>query len=331
MNVYWCGGEDIDFASFTGGWGGGTRPAWSRIGANVASGTSLLTTPNFGALTPVWAHAQCQIQDGRTTANQFLLFLYATGGTNAGVGVVGTGTSGQVAIVKRNNAGALTILNTSAASVVGSGTTLSVDFFVNYSTTGQATLWIGGVLIADTGAGVDVTSNSLTSVTSFQMGSAGPNNCYYTEVIIADSDTRAAGLWLLNNTTAGNAQTWTGTATNVNKTTINDATFISAASAGLIEEFKTGGIALPAGTYSVAAVKMSSRAQGGSAGGPTKVEYVTRVGSTDYVGGTWTPPVGGFGNDTQNYMQALNPGTGVAWTTADLTAATFNYGVESVT
>ena len=58
---------------------------------------------------------------------------------------------------------------------------------------------------------------------------------------------------------------------------------------------------------------------------------MTRVGSTDYVGGSWAPPVGSFGNDMQNYMETMNPGTGVAWTTADLTATTFNYGVESVT
>jgi hypothetical protein len=134
----------------------------------------------------------------------------------------------------------------------------------------------------------------------------------------------------MNSNTAGNAQTFTGTATNVNKSVINDATYISAASSGLISEYKTGGIALPSGSFTVPTVKMSSRALVGTSG-PAHLEYVTRVAGTDYTGGSWAPVVGSFTNDTANYMQATNPATSAAWGTSDLTASTFNYGVESVT
>ena len=190
-------------------------------------------------------------------------------------------------------------------------------------------MYINGALAADTGAGVNVTTDSATSLSYIYFSAPSTNFSQISQVIIADSDTRAASLWLMNSSTAGNAQTFSGTASNVNKAFINDSTVISAASAGLINEYRTGGIALPAGTFTVAAVRMVSRAQIGS-GGPQHVEYVTRVGSTDYVGGSWSPPTGAFGNDTQNYMQATNPATGIAWTTSDLTATTFNYGVESV-
>ena len=188
-------------------------------------------------------------------------------------------------------------------------------------------------MIADTGPGVNVTTDGATTLNQLALNDiqTASQQMNFSELIVADSDTRVANLWLLNSSTAGNAQTWAGTPANVNKSTIADGTFITAASAGLIEEFKTGGLALPAGTFGVVTVKMIARGLIGT-NGPQHIEYVTRVGSTDYVGGSWSPAgPGTFYNDTQNYMVPINPATGVAWTTADLTAATFNYGIESVT
>ena len=240
-----------------------------------------------------------------------------------------TGTAGTWAVYKRNAAGTYTQLGSNFTTGLSSAVT-AFDIHVVYGTSGSVTIYLAGAQVFSFSG--DTTTDSATTLSSVELAgiATGSNNVIWSEVFVADSDTRGSGLWLMNSSTAGNAQTWSGTPSNVNEQVTADTTYIAAASAGLIEEFKTGGIALPTGSWGVAAVKMIARALVGTSG-PQHVEYVTRVGSTDYVGGSWAPPVGSFATDTQNYMQALNPGTGVAWTTGDLTATTFNYGVESVT
>jgi hypothetical protein len=344
MNVYWFGSEDIDVlisganatstnsavdtnfqrsAVGTNGIGAATYPLVSYVG----------NPQSFGNLSSFWYHATVLISGPNTSAN-CIGFGFTD---NAGVGRLylrGTGTNGQWKLSTRNAAGTFTDVPGAIAILpVVANQLFKLDMFVNYSTSGRFTLYFNGVAALDTGAGVNITTDSATSLSFFQISNFFTGSSFghwHSEIIVADSDTRAMRVWLMNSATAGNAQTWSGTASSVNKALISDATFISAASAGLIEEFKTGAIALPAGAWQVPSVKMSSRALVGATA-PQHVEYVTRVGSTDFVGGSWAPPVGSFGNDTQNYMQATNPGTSAAWTTADLTAATFNYGLESVT
>ena len=345
MNVYWAGTEQLDFvlvgtavATQT---PGSYDTAWIRGNCAVNTGAAAWPMTNyfapaasFGNLSSFWLHASFYITaSNATTLNAIMMALADSGGV-ARILVRATGTAGQVKLSSRNAAGTITDFTgaVTAAGALPTAVLTKLDLFVNYSSSGQVTLFVNGALAADTGAGVNVTTDSATSLSNVYFSSAlnsGSAGYYYSQVIIADSDTRGAGVWLMNSATAGNAQTWSGTPASVNNPGINDASFISAATPGLIEEFKTGGITFPAGAFSVAAVVMSSRALGGSAGGPTRIAYVTRVGSTDYVGGTWTPPVGSFGNNS-NYIQATNPGTGLAWTPSDLTAATFNYGIESV-
>ena len=342
--VYWVGNEDID-CLMTGNaivvtTAGTFDPAWGRSNVSISTGsttwplTNAISNPvSFGNLSSFWVHESVYFAGNATSSGGISAALADSSGV-ARLLVRGTGTAGQLKLSSRNAAGTIVDFAgaTTASAAYASATLSKFDLFVNYSASGQFSLYINGVLAADTGAGVNVTTDSATSL-SFYYGSSpftGAGSVERSQIIVADSDTRAAGVWLLNSSTAGNADQWTGALANVNKAVISDTTFISAASAGLIEEFKTGGIALPAGAFSVATVKMISRSLVGTTG-PQHVEYVVRVGSTDYVGGSWGPPgPGTFYNDTQNYMLPNNPATGVPWTTADLTAATFNYGVESV-
>jgi hypothetical protein len=282
----------------------------------------------MGNLSSFWVHFQDGTGITTTGANCNFVSLADSGGVGR-LFLRGTGAAEQLKLSTRNAAGTYVDLVTSATGLWAPSVVFSFDMQVSYSATGFVNLYINGVLVL-TYSG-NVTTDSATSLSYLYLASpqvAGGNTM--SEVIVADSDTRAMGLWLLNSSVAGNAQTFSGTGSNVNKSVINDLLYISAASAGLIEQFKTGGLALPGGTYTVATVKMSSRALVGTSG-PQNLEYVTRVGSTDYVGGSWGPPVGSFGNDLANYMQPTNPATSAPWATSDLTASTFNYGVESVT
>ena len=340
MNVYYAGGEDIDCTPFGGITWQNTAPyiytPYSRYGTEIAATSSSWPMANgcnissFGNQSSFWFHAQCYVGGNSTVASGIFLAMADSSGVGR-ILVRGTGSNGQLKISTRNAANTYVDLVTSALNILPVASAIvSVDLFVNYSTSGQVTLYIGGVNVLDTGPGVNVTTDSATTLSVGYMGGLSPAAYVWSEIIVADSDTRTARLWTMNSSTAGNAQTWVGTGSNVNQLRVVDTSFITAATPGLINEYKTPSIPLPAGTWTVAAVVMTSRGFGGTVGGPTKLEYVTRVGSTDYVGGTWTPPSGLFGNAPSPYVSSLNPATGVAWTTADLTAATFNYGIESV-
>ena len=337
--VYWFGAEDIDF-TLTGGpsWvGSGYDGLWVRSGCSMSNASttwpliaSINNPTSFGNQSSFWVHLACNFQTTANTLNAIWLALTDSSGV-ARILVRGTGTAGQVKISTRNAAGTITDL-TGAVTASGAyaGVLTKIDLFVNYSASGQVQLYFGGALVADTGAGVNVTTDSATSLSFLYLSALSTNNGIVSQIIVADSDTRAAGVWVMNSSTAGNAQQWAGAAANVNEAILADASYITSASPGQIQEYKTGGIALPTGVFSVAAIKLVARALIGATG-PQHLEYVTRVGSTDYVGGSWTPSgIGTFYTDTQNYMLPNNPATGVAWTTADLTATTFNYGVESL-
>jgi hypothetical protein len=345
MNVYFAGTEDIDFTLF----GAAVyqafayRPAWTRCGVTPNNNpginrtltdppTDRCATPQFTPISAFWTHGQFFASALSAQANSQIIRWLDSGGTcRLSLRVVSGTSPATWGVFTHNAAGTYTQLGATFAPGIPASVVTAIDADINYSASGHFNLYVGG-LSAFTYSG-NLLTDSATAIAQVEFSdytnAFNGVNIGWSECIVADSDTRSCNLWLLNSSTAGNAQTWSGTASNVNKGQINDATYISAASAGLINEYRSGGIALPGGTYTVATVKMSSRALVGAAG-PQHVEYVTRVGSTDYVGGSWSPPVSAFANDAQNYMQAINPGTGIAWTTGDLTATTFNYGVESV-
>jgi hypothetical protein len=199
--------------------------------------------------------------------------------------------------------------------------------FVNYATGGEFTVYLNSV-VAATYSG-DITTNSGGQVFNNHqfagLASAGAPVAYISECIVATDDTRSRVLQLLNSTTAGATQTFTGTATNVNQTIINDANFVYSATAAQIEEYKPA--AVSAGSWTVDAVVMSARALKG-ASGPSKMDFVTRIATTDYTSSDVTLN-GSFSN--YGYIEALNPATSAAFTLADLAPANFQYGIKSVT
>ena len=345
--VYWSGTEDIDVL-ITGpnaaSANSGCDPQFVRcaVGSNgqgsvaVPLVSSVSNPLSFGNLSSFWYHANVIISGLNTSAN-CNGFAFTD---NAGVVRLllrGTGTNGQWKLSTRNAASTITdVPGASAVIPFPANALFKIDMFVNYSTSGQFTLYCNGAVALDTGPGVNITTDGATSLSFFQIGNFYTGSSFghwHSEIIVADSDTRAARIWQMNSSTAGNTDQWTGALANVNKALVSDTTYVTAATAGLIQEYKTGGIVFPSGNFSVVAVKMTARALVGVTG-PQHIQYVTRVGTTDYLGSTWTPfAPGSFYNDAPYnapYVQTTNPATGVAWTVADITAATFNYGFQSV-
>ena len=279
MNVYFAGGEDTDFTVFGGvAWSTTSsrlRPSYARIAAQIQNSVAAdppairIRSAQFTAVSTLWAHATVFFNGNVTVSNSHFWRWLDSGGVCRLV-LRGTGTASQLKLSTRNAAGSFTDVAT-FSSVWVNNTLNILDCAINYSASGTFSLYVNGTQVGSTYSG-DLTTDGNSTLAQMEMADTiTGGQIHWSEMVVADSDTRLAGLVLLNSSTAGNAQTWSGTASNVNKSTISDATFISAASAGLINEYKVASLA--AGAWAVPAVVMSSRAEGGTAGSPTQLEY----------------------------------------------------------
>ncbi len=179
MTDLFVGGEDTSFTlvgsySFSAS-GSGTsfRAAFARgVVGYSASGTpstadppaNRATTPTFAATSSFWIHGLWANQNSNTASLNTTLLRVLDAGV-ARIVVRGTATAGQLKIETRNAAGTFTTLVTSAAGALPVKTTpTAIDLWINYAVSGQAQLWVDGANVADTGAGVDVTTNSATTM-----------------------------------------------------------------------------------------------------------------------------------------------------------------------
>lgn len=334
--IFFAGGEDTSFinsgcsvsvsaALFRGA-------PYSRCAMVTGGGAASVTVPppinistgNAGALTSFWAHAQYSNQSANATTNNTILMCIADSGGVVRLLVEGTGTAGQIKLMTRNAAGTQTVLVTSAAGAVASlGAPTPVDLFVNYAVSGQVKLAVGGVTIADTGPGVNVTTDSATSLAAVLFASMGAGQSAWSEIIVKDTSTLGAALQTIPPVAAGNTQSWTpNTVANVNPVTIADANFVSTATANALSEW-TVSTTLPPGSWSIDAVVQNARVLVGATG-PQHFEWLVRtVDGTDHVTGS-VAPITSFGNFS--VIWPTNPHTSAAWQAGEL----INAGIESL-
>jgi hypothetical protein len=346
--LLYSGGEDIDFKCAFGGscqsQGGNPTPyrsAWARLAYGVNGSTSdpptnRFATPTFTANSTLWIHARycndSSFSDGcgadgsnnNTNASAQMIRVFDNLG-NPTLVVVGTGTSGQLAIASRTTAGAFTTLTTCPTAFNTSLTQL--DLRINYGTSGEVTLYSNSVEVCDYTGNV---TNGDGATTLNQVEFASPCNCLsaWSEIIIAASDTRAMSRFTANTVANGNTTGFTGT--NIcssiwNAAAFNDANFGYSGSANVIHECTVNN-SFPGGDLVVLGLVMSARALVGDAG-PQHFDFVTRVGGTDYTSPDFAPTTN-FSN-TQNYIQTVNPATSNPWAISDFQASGFNLGLET--
>jgi hypothetical protein len=152
----------------------------------------------------------------------------------------------------------------------------------------------------------------------------------WSEIIIANGDTRSLGLVTMQPTGNGNTQAWTCTGgTNfgsVNVWNNTDSTNCNSSTGGQLEEFSVGG-SLPGNALGIVAVAESARVAVGAAG-PQNLQFDVRTGGTSYQSSNVSPaPGASFGQS--EYIWTTNPNTSTAWTTGNLTTAGFNIGLDS--
>ena len=225
-------------------------------------------------------------------------------------------------LVKIDGVGVVTILDT-ATSPIYQTTLTKLDFHVNYAVAGFVRVYVDGRLVLSYDG--DVTTDGRVDIDTIRLADANRSVMAWSEVILADEDTRNMSLARLIPLAAGNAQQWDGVVGDVNEVTINDSTFVTTDVVDELAQFTVTPSPAIGGTLAVKAVVVAARAAKGATG-PTSLKMNVRTNGADYDSAA-LPLDSALG--PVKSLFALNPNTGLAWTTAELVSGGFNIGVKA--
>lgn len=330
-SIYWAGGEDSDLNQ-TGGGSVSTNTFYYRTA--FARCALLVPTVNSAGWTNTLAFAQSQFWFSARHGGNYTAF---TTGGNAGVYMLRFFDSSSIERIRISSANSSNVMQAFKVNSVGTTTQLGsnfsmspsnltgvpdkLDVFLNYNASGTLTIYWNGVQVFTfTG---DTTTDSVTSLSYVRPGWASSGGSSgWSEMIVADTDTRSWNLQTLAPVANGNTHNFdTGTpaAANVNEVTLSDATLDGSTTAAQIDQYTIP--ALATGTFSIVAVGVSARMQKG-ASGPSKMDLNVRSTSdffsADQILTTaWT--------SYQNWWMT-DPNTSAAWL-----ALPSNIGLKSVT
>lgn len=305
-------GHEAGSVSSTAGWtttAGRFDPDYSRCAINAATGSSatinLASVVGESSADGYWLHLLVK----RTTYNYFGTMIGYSGAypsfkvdDNAGIFVYPfhSSTGAATATV---TAMQVTPLSSYDIHVYTNGGNAVLDFYLNGTLVGTVITTVGG------------TSNSGLDRLTFTGTS---NAAFFSEIIVANFDTRGMRAHTLVPSAAGTYSEGTGSYTDVDEITPDGSGVVFGAT-GQRFTCLTPGVSTP---RKVVGLSVNAYASTGAA---TKIQSLIRVGGTDYLGGEITrSPVLTAGRD----IQLVNPATSLPWAVADLAAIQF--GVETV-
>ncbi len=324
--IYFGGGEDSEFYQVGGGTvttvAGWYRSAYARCGLMT---NNILTSywQNWLPFTvsTFWTSARWGFGASSTAAAGYKMVAWLDSSALERIRLISTGTNAWK-FEKVNGSG--------TATQLGAGFTLvptvivpdKLDVYIVYNAAGTITLYLNGIQYF-TYSG-DVTTDSLTALNNIRFGSTSNGaNTAWSEVILADTDTRSWNLQTLPPVANGNTHdfdTGSPAASNVNEIVLSDATLDGSTTAGQIDQYTIPSIA--GGTYTIVSIGVSSRMQKGVSG-PSKMDLGVRSGGTDYWSSDQTLTVAWA--DYQNWW-STDPNTAATWA-----ALPSNIGLKSVT
>jgi len=332
--ILFAGGEDVDFSligdtapSNTSGF---FRTGYARSAIRVSTtattdpNNNRFYTPTFTAGSTIWFHA-VERNENNTTETSNGQYLCAISPDAVCRLVIRAVTGTQVKISKRDSAGSFTDLVTCSLGAWPLNSLTEMDWFINYNTSGSTIIYVGGVNICSyTG---NVTTDSATQINQFYLSNGSAfHGTYWSEIIIADTDTRDMNLFTCFPSGAGTTQSWTGAYTDVSPVTITDTAAITTTSTSAIGNFTCP--SLPSGAFTVPAVVQSARVQGAT-GSITNFRFNSRpAGAGADFDTTSDIAVTGIFQNYPNRIITLNPNTSTPWTTTTLGAGV-NFGVKS--
>lgn len=306
MAIIFGGGELSSFHKFNAieTTTSGTFRLPARCGIHVKKG-GWITTNTIGLLDDVWFHF------------------------DMGIGLVSP-TSTPIKVLSSTNTVLFTVRGD--GSVIVGNTTIGI---VPIFTPGLFTLDIhlrGGSnglveIYADTQVVFSATGNftftNMSTLTLAPVGTDATDNTgtVWSQAIIANENTLGYKLATLELETAGSQAEWAGQIGDVSEIALNDATYITASTAGLVDTFET--VDLESEYTNIRAVVISALAKYSSTG-PKNLDAVFRIGGQNYTS-AMTPLSGGFSPSQAIFH--VNPQTYSALSNSDINDA--EYGIRS--
>lgn len=335
MSILWCGGEDIDFPNgvsvFIDTTPGVFRAGYARC-AIVQQSNNTLNGPlskgvvfSGGAVTSAWLH--CQIYSGpfgfgNTPDPKTIGF--GLSGTAKGL-FIGTDSVLDTKLALCKSDGATT---TQLAAEVGTSITRNTMYrldleVVNFGAAATVNVYLDGALVISF-----VGDTTLPGMANFdsvflsfaQLFSVNFLGCRFSEIIVADEDTRSfPGLVTMAPSAQGTTDQWTGLWSDVNGITISDASpnFVNLSA----QDQQFALTPLPLGVFVIKAVKIAARSAVSLAPTPTKVALGFNQGGVVAVGPDQALTTG---YETYEQLDSINPVTGNPWVQADLTGLQLN-------
>lgn len=334
MTILWMGGEDIDLTSRSGGAFQSAdttqyRAAYARGNLQFSSysGTwGIMKWP--AAYTSFWFSARIRRDGLITSPSRFLGFNRSgSNGEREVLGFRNLSATNKLVLAKYNNVSAVeTVLQTSTADMPSLGVLSKWDVAVdNYGANGRVRVWIDGTLLVDYTGDLTIPSGPANLDGVRLTGNTTGNNymCEFSELNLADEDTRVFSGNTLFPNGAGSNSGLVGDYTMVDEAVINDADVVSGDTAGLKSTFAMSNTA--AGSFIVKGLMLSARCAKGVSG-PGSVRLGFRLSGQEW----WSAPIAvDTAWATVQVLLQTNPLTNNRWTTAELDAIECGVTVEA--
>ena len=321
MAFLFMGGEEIDFDRFINGTymslnTGLFRTAFARTAVSVPSSANDSVSYAAGSFTgpssDFWFSSRVWfiVDEMPTTYRTMLAFF---DGTTKRVALQ-FAQSRKAQFVVYDNSGGATVLLESANPVLSTTSgLLKIDLQVTYSNPGRIRLFVNGVPALDyTGNTLVGGSTTLNKFNLYAVNERGGLGTNYSEVMIADRDTRTLSLKTHTPVATAPGHNWIGSVSDVSEVTLDESTMLTTDALDATAKFTID--SLPTGNFAVRGVKVSTwAARGGT--GPANIAVGVNVGGTDNYGPD-RPLDTGYG--PINRIMDQNPVANRGWSPQDI-------------
>lgn len=317
MTIIWCGGEDIDFpykncAIST---DSGKKRSVSRCSFQLSVdgdyAKSVLITP----FSSVWASCYIYSQMSFATGTVYRSFGLQNSSSGAFIGIGTSSTAGKVYLVTYNRT-TMTALASESGVSLPSGTLAKIDIQItgyDAGASGNCKVYVNGTLIIDYNGELSVLSETELNQVYMRCSDNTYSTAYISEIILADEDTRLMSLKTIAPDSAGDSSAWEGAYTDIDDVTLSDTDTIYSDTADEVALFNTTG--MPAGDFSVKAVKVAARCADGIGSMGIQIGVKTNstvdLGTTEEIEPTW---------ETVEKLYQVNPITSAPFTPAEIDA-----------
>lgn len=290
---------------------------YSRCAAIIGTTPVRWGPSSFGNLSELWLRMRAAEYFGASSNPNVGVINFMTSGGQVILRLYATGNPATVQLQYWNGSSYTNIGSSVAISTALSNSFVDVACKI-HSTDGWFAWWVNGTKQYELVGNTDFFSATIDQVSI--AGWNQFNSSAISEIVAADLETVGMRVATLALTGAGATNTFaSGVYTDVNGSSVNDATFLQSDTAGQLATFTLSDLSASAQLLTPLSVHVNMRARN-SAVVPQNLEPAVRTGGTDYFGsavpGLNTSFWNGFG-----YVWNLNPDTAAPWDASEINAA----------